>query len=74
MPPLTVSLIQGTTRWHDPEGNRDDFEPLLASGAYADVILLPEMFSTGFTMDSAIALDSMVNPVLNISGNKMTSA
>jgi hypothetical protein len=30
--------------------------------------------TVGPSMDSAIALDSMVNPVLNISGNKMTSA
>ena len=64
MPPLTVSLIQGTTRWHDPAGNRDDFEPLLASGAYADVILLPEMFSTGFTMESRAMAESMDGPTV----------
>ena len=64
MSPLTVNLIQGTTRWHDPAGNRDDFESLLAAGASADVILLPEMFSTGFTMASKAMAETMDGPTV----------
>ena len=64
MSPLTINLIQAATRWHDPAGNRDDFEPLLASGASADVILLPEMFSTGFTMESKSLAEPMDGPTV----------
>ena len=64
MSPLTINLIQAATRWHDPAGNRDDFEPLLASCASADVILLPEMFSTGFTMESKSLAEPMDGPTV----------
>ena len=64
MSPLTVHLIQAATRWHDPAGNRDDFEPLMASGAAADVIMLPEMFSTGFSMDSKTLAETMDGPTV----------
>ena len=62
--PLTVHLIQAATRWHDPAGNRDDFASLMASGAAADVIMLPEMFSTGFTMDSKTLAETMDGPTV----------
>ena len=60
MSPLTVGLVQSATRWHDPAGNRDDFAATLADmRQLCDIAVLPEMFSTGFTMDSKRLAESM---------------
>lgn len=65
MRPLTLSLIQTATRWHDPVANRLLFEDLLEQvPADADVVVLPEMFSTGFTMASAEVAENMQGPTL----------
>jgi len=59
-PTLTLSLVQAATHWHDPEANRSMFSGLL-TGLAEDVrvVLLPEMFSTGFTMHSAQVAETM---------------
>jgi omega-amidase len=60
MPALTVSLIQSSTHWHDPGANREMFDRWLNEvPAETDLVLLPEMFSTGFTMDSATVAEPM---------------
>jgi predicted amidohydrolase len=54
---MRVVLIQAVIIWEDPQANRTYFETEIntISGA-VDLIVLPEMFSTGFTMNpSAIA-------------------
>lgn len=57
---LTISLIQTATHWHDPAANREMFEGLLAEvPGETNLVLLPEMFSTGFTMDSVEVAESM---------------
>jgi predicted amidohydrolase len=49
--PLNVALIQAPLIWHDPEANRQAFAPLVRqAGIGGDLVLLPEMFTTGFTM------------------------
>jgi omega-amidase len=49
---LRVSLIQQSLAWQNPSANRDHFDALLAPLANnTDVIVLPEMFPTGFSMD-----------------------
>ena len=51
MQPLTISLIQTSTVWHDAAANRRRFEGWLdLVPDDADLVVLPEMFSTGFTM------------------------
>ncbi|NKC01424.1 MAG: amidohydrolase [Pseudomonadales bacterium] len=66
MQPLTVALIQAATHWHDPGANRRMFEPLIhESASQADLIVLPEMFSTGFTMASAEVAEDMSGPTLS---------
>ena len=50
---LELALIQTELAWQDPAANRAHFEPLLEQARGADLIVLPEMFSTGFSMDSA---------------------
>ncbi len=48
---LRVALVQTATVWHDPAANRDLFTRLFDRvDAAVDLIVLPEMFSTGFTM------------------------
>lgn len=60
MQPLTVSMIQTSTHWHDPAANREMFSNWLNQVPdEADLVLLPEMFSTGFTMESAAVAETM---------------
>jgi len=57
---LTLALVQTATHWHDPAANRAHFDRLLESVAPgADVVVLPEMFSTGFTMSAAEVAETM---------------
>ncbi|WP_296219487.1 amidohydrolase [Pseudomonas sp. UBA2684] len=53
LPNLDVALIQTELTWHDPAANCAHFQALLQQAQGADLIVLPEMFSTGFSMDSA---------------------
>ena len=49
---LTVTLVQAELAWHDPEANRARLGALLAGlDGPTDLVVLPEMFTTGFTMD-----------------------
>lgn len=50
---LTLALIQTELAWQDPAANRSHFADLLEQARGADLVVLPEMFSTGFSMDSA---------------------
>jgi predicted amidohydrolase len=48
---LRISLVQTELHWQDPAANRQMFERLLAPLAgTTDLVVLPEMFTTGFTM------------------------
>lgn len=48
---LDIALVQTTLAWHRPEENRQHFEGIIGSiDRPADLIVLPEMFTTGFTM------------------------
>lgn len=50
---LKVTLVQADLAWHDPAANRHKFAALLAPLAgQSDLIVLPEMFTTGFTMET----------------------
>lgn len=53
MPDLKLALVQTPLVWHDREANLGHFDTLLAQAAGADLIVLPEMFTTGFSTDSA---------------------
>ena len=67
MSPLAVRLLQSPTRWHDAAGNRAHFQDLLAAPGElpsADVYVLPEMFTTGFTMDSVNQAETMDGPTV----------
>ncbi|AKH19215.1 amidohydrolase [Sedimenticola thiotaurini] len=59
MQDLTLTLIQDTIRWQQPEANREHFEALILKAPASDLILLPEMFSTGFSMESFRLAETM---------------
>ncbi len=48
---LKITIIQTELHWHNPKANRSDFAQLIENiEESTDVIILPEMFTTGFTM------------------------
>jgi len=50
---LTVTLVQCELAWEAPADNRRHLESLLAEGAKnTDLVVLPEMFTTGFSMNA----------------------
>ena len=53
VPDLQLALIQTSLVWQGAAANREYFARLLEQARGADLIVLPEMFSTGFSMDSA---------------------
>lgn len=49
---LRITLIQSDLRWHDPEANRAMFaDKIRCLKGKTDLIVLPEMFTSGFTID-----------------------
>lgn len=59
MNPLTVTLIQTSIEWQQPSANREKFAQLIETVADSDLILLPEMFTTGFAQASAQLAEPM---------------
>lgn len=60
MQDLTVTLIQTTLDWQAAGSNRSRIDGLIAGiGEPADLIILPEMFTTGFTMDAPRHAETM---------------
>ena len=50
---MRVSLLQPNLYWHDPVANRAMLEEqIMALPHPTDLVVLPEMFTTGFTMDA----------------------
>ncbi len=65
MQPLTLSLVQTHTHWHDPVANRNMFDRWFSEvPESADIVVLPEMFSTGFTMHSDDVAEPMSGPTV----------
>lgn len=63
MSTLDVTIVQAELHWHDPERNRADFARLLAGrGEPTALIVLPEMFTTGFTMHARENAERMDGP------------
>lgn len=57
---LRVHLVQGETRWHDPEGNRRYYQGLMAAlKAKTDLVVLPETFTSGFSNDAVQSAEDM---------------
>jgi predicted amidohydrolase len=64
MNPLRLSLIQSHVHWEDAVRNLEHFTGHVQQlTSPTDVVVLPEMFATGFTMNTALALDMNSAPV-----------
>ncbi|MGH8108195.1 MAG: amidohydrolase [Arenimonas sp.] len=62
---LNISLIQGDTRWHDPQANRDYYGALLKqAGNDTDIFILPETFTSGFSNEAIADAETMQGPTL----------
>ncbi len=62
---LRVTTVQADLIWEDATANRAAFTALLTPQAgKTDLILLPEMFSTGFSMNAARLAESMDGPTV----------
>ena len=62
---MKVTLIQTTLHWEDRQKNLLHFNALVNSiSEPTDLIILPEMFTTGFTMDPARFADPLNGPSL----------
>ena len=64
MQDLTLALVQTELVWEDAAANRERLGGLLSDVADADVAILPEMFSTGFSMASAALAEPMEGPTV----------
>lgn len=63
---LRTTLLQTTLLWEDPNGNRliiDEQLKTLRKGS-TDIIVLPEMFTSGFTMNAQRVAESMNGPTV----------
>lgn len=60
---LKTVLIQTDLVWENPDQNRKAFaEKINALPSSVDLIILPEMFTTGFTMNAEAVAESMEGP------------
>lgn len=60
MQTLNVTIVQADLHWQDGAKNRAMFADLIAAQSDAtDLIVLPEMFATGFSMDTATCAETM---------------
>ncbi|KAA3439869.1 amidohydrolase [Rufibacter hautae] len=59
MSDLSVSLLQLDLAWHDAAANRAKFQAKIQQLPATDLIILPEMFTTGFSMDAPALAEEM---------------
>lgn len=65
MPDLTITLVQTDLKWQDPAANCTALANQLAQlDAPTDLIVLPEMFSTGFSMEAPALAETMSGPTV----------
>jgi len=63
---LQVTIIQSKLYWHDKVRNLEMFEERIASiTGTSDIIVLPEMFNTGFTMETVEYAEEMHGPTMD---------
>ena len=59
MKDLTVTIIQADLIWENREKNLEHFDELLEPVLGTDLIVLPEMFTTGFSMNTKVLAETM---------------
>jgi len=67
---LNIAIIQTNLVWENPKQNRIHFsEKINAISESVDLIILPEMFSTGFTMNPYDFAETMEGETINLLKN-----
>jgi predicted amidohydrolase len=62
---MRLSIVQSSLVWENPAANREMFsEKLIALKGRTDLVVLPEMFSTGFSMNAATLAEPMDGPTV----------
>jgi len=62
---LTISMVQANLHWQDAAANRATLDRCLSQISIpTDLIVLPEMFTTGFSMDAAALAETMNGPTV----------
>lgn len=57
---LKITLVQTALEWENPKANRDRIEEIIHSiQESTNLVILPEMFTTGFTMNAAPFAETM---------------
>ena len=56
---LKIALIQSDLVWENPKKNRKHLKEKMEGVSNVDLIVLPEMFSTGFTMNAKDVAETM---------------
>ncbi len=59
MEKLKITLVQTNLLWEDKNQNLENFNKLLSTIPSTDLIILPEMFTTGFSMNSQLLAEPM---------------
>jgi predicted amidohydrolase len=62
---MIITLVQSALYWENIEKNLSSFEEKLNNIGQTDLIILPEMFSTGFSMNASAVAESMDGTAVN---------
>ncbi|HNV98131.1 MAG TPA: amidohydrolase [Chitinophagales bacterium] len=65
MQDLTVTLVQANLVWENKQANLSHLEAMLNGVQQTQLIVLPEMFSTGFSMQSTALAENMMGPSID---------
>lgn len=60
---IKITLVQADQIWEEKEKNLSNYTRLLKNVSESDVILLPEMFHTGFSMNAKALAEKMNNSI-----------
>lgn len=75
MSALNVTIVQADLHWHAADKNRDMFSTIVrGQGDSTDLVVLPEMLTTGFTMDAEAHAEKMDGPSMEWLADLASSA
>jgi omega-amidase len=63
--PLTISIIQANLHWQNPEANLHQFAETISKIKHCELVVLPEMFNTGFSMQPKLLAETMDGNTVN---------
>ena len=62
---MRLTIVQTSLEWESPDTNRSNIEEILAPlEGQTDLVVLPEMFTTGFSMNAAALAEPTEGPTL----------